>query len=123
MKCFKLYFPFTLIVIVCILLFVDMPSTALNKYVLINTFDNADGVGIYRAELIYKELQASDLVIMRTSDINYNKRKCAGLISIMLCVSFVLHREIIKNRKDIYSTASDTQLLIMDSTGRMKSCE
>lgn len=124
MKYLKFYAPFTLIVTICICLFVDSPTTELNKYVLINTFDNVKGVGETRAKLVYNELVASDIVIMKTSDCNYNRRKCMGLILIMLTVSYVLHREVLKNRKDIYITASDTQMLIMeDKAKRVHACE
>ncbi len=84
----KRYFIPAMILCVMVLMYLDEPNVALNEPVIIDIMENAVGVGDLLGERVFKELESSNLVVMKTSDFAYRARYTTGVFAILLLLWF-----------------------------------
>ena len=80
---------------------VDKPDYSIDqksKAVLIDTIDNADGIGIILATRAVDSLVDSELIVMKQTDINFEIRRGFYIMVIVGNVFYFLRREIKINR-------------------------
>ena len=104
------YVPIILIATCSILMIADYPNNTLNKQIISNSLIEVDGIGEKLSEKVFNKLESDNLVVMRQSDSNYEKRKSAYLFLILARCIYIARKELSLVREDII----DSQKLMID---------
>lgn len=119
-KKLRLALPYFLIVLMIIFWAVDKPDYSIDqksKAVLIDTIENADGIGNILATRAVDSLVDSELIVMKQTDINFEIRRGFYIMVIIGNVFYFLRREIKINRNVTSAEAMGINTLLLATTG------
>ena len=80
----KKYIIPALILSIMILMYNDEPNVQLNRSVLVDVVNEAEGVGDLLGTRVFDELEKCDLIVMKTSDFAFRTRFTTGIFAIVL---------------------------------------